>query len=56
MATSQTSLGGVRRTVGYVGDAAILLALVWLLPLVIFVIGAPVALLGRLLLEIAQRF
>jgi hypothetical protein len=55
MSSSHTSTGVLHRVAGYFGDAFILLALVCLLPLVIVVIGAPVALLARLLLEITQR-
>jgi hypothetical protein len=45
-----------RRTiVGLLDDAVLLLLVVALLPLAILLFGAPVALLVRLLIEIAQR-
>jgi hypothetical protein len=37
------------------GDAALLLLIVIVLPLAILLLGAPIALLVRLLIEIAQR-
>ena len=45
------------RTVAEVGtDAVILLLVVWLFPVAILVVGTPIALLARLVLEIARRF
>jgi hypothetical protein len=46
----------VRRIMGLVEDAALLLLVVLLFPLVILLVGMPVALFVRLLVEIAQRF
>jgi hypothetical protein len=37
------------------GDALMLLLVIWLFPLVILLVGAPVALLVRLLIEITNR-
>jgi hypothetical protein len=41
--------------VGYLDDAVLLLVAAWLFPVVILLLGAPVALAVRFLLEIAQR-
>jgi hypothetical protein len=40
---------------GLVDDALMLLLVIWLFPLVILLVGAPVALLVRLLIEITNR-
>lgn len=40
---------------GLLDDALMLLLAIWLLPLVILLVGAPVALLVRLLIEITNR-
>lgn len=48
--------GGARHTIGgLLEDAVMLLLLILLFPLAILLVGMPVALLVRLLLEIAQR-
>jgi hypothetical protein len=51
--------GNARRTVqkllGVLDDALMLLLVIWLLPLVILLVGAPVALLVALLIEITNR-
>lgn len=46
---------GVRRGLGYLDDAATLLLIVLSVPAAILVIGTPVALFVRLLLEFARR-
>ncbi|MEQ1895936.1 MAG: hypothetical protein ABL971_00955 [Vicinamibacterales bacterium] len=51
--TNQWRLGSA---LGALGDGAILLVAVLLFPLVIILIGAPVALLVRMLLEVVQRW
>lgn len=48
--------GRLSAALGALGDGAILLLAVLLLPLVIILVGAPVALLVRLLLEVVQRW
>jgi hypothetical protein len=45
----------LRRALNLVGEAGLLLATVLLLPVVIVLVGLPVALLVRLLLAIAPR-
>jgi hypothetical protein len=45
-----------RRMLGWVADAGLLLLLVLALPLVVLVIGTPVALVVRLLVELARRW
>jgi hypothetical protein len=49
-------VGPVRRILGLFDEAMLLLLLVFLFPLVILLVGTPVALFVRLLLEIAQRW
>jgi hypothetical protein len=45
------------RTVAEVGtDAVILLLVVWLFPVAILVVGTPIVLLARLVLEMARLF
>jgi hypothetical protein len=44
-----------RKVAGALGDAALLLLIVLLTPVLILVVGTPVALCVRLLLEIAKR-
>jgi len=46
---------GVRRGLGYLDDAATLLLIVLSVPVLILLIGTPVALFVRLLVEIARR-
>jgi hypothetical protein len=46
----------LRRILGLLNEAVLLLLLVFLFPLVILLIGSPVALFVRLLVEIAQRW
>ena len=45
----------LRKAVGYLDDAVLLLVVAWLFPAVILLLGAPVALAVRFVLEIAQR-
>jgi hypothetical protein len=45
----------LRRCLGFVDDAATLLLIVLSVPVVILLIGTPVALFVRVLLEIARR-
>jgi hypothetical protein len=45
----------VRKIVGFLDDVVILALVVLLFPIIILLLGAPVALLARLLLEVAQR-
>ena len=45
----------LRKLVGLLDDAVMLLLVIWLFPLAILLFGAPVALLVRLLIEISQR-
>jgi hypothetical protein len=45
----------VRRILGLVDDAEFLLMAVWLFPAAVLVVGIPLALLVRLLLEMADR-
>jgi hypothetical protein len=51
--------GSVRRSLlkiaSHLGDAVTLLLLIWLFPLAILVVGTPVVLLVRALIEIAAR-
>ena len=47
--------GPLRRILGFVDDVVLLLLVVLLFPLVILLLGSPVALFVRLLVEIAQR-
>ena len=44
-----------QKLLGLLDDALMLLLVIWLLPLVILLVGAPVALLVRLLIEITNR-
>jgi hypothetical protein len=54
---NETSLGGRgRQMLGWLADAGVLLLLVLAFPLVILVVGAPVALVVRLLVEISRRW
>jgi hypothetical protein len=48
--------GGGRHVLGWLEDAGGLLALVLAFPLVILVVGTPVALVVRLLIEISRRW
>ena len=43
------------KLLGLLDDALMLLLVIWLFPLVILLVGAPVALLVRLLIEITHR-
>lgn len=43
------------KLLGLLDDALMLLLVIWLFPLVILLVGAPVALLVRLLIEITNR-
>lgn len=43
------------KLLGLLDDALMLLLVIWLFPLVILLVGAPVGLLVRLLIEIAKR-
>ena len=53
----KTSLGGRgRQMLGWLVDAGVLLLLVLAVPLVILVVGTPVALVVRLLIEISRRW
>ena len=45
----------LRNILGFLDDAMLLLLVILLFPLIILLIGTPVALLARLLMEIAQR-
>jgi hypothetical protein len=45
----------LRNILGFLDDAVLLLLVVLLFPLVILLIGTPVALVVRLLIEVAQR-
>ena len=45
----------MRKSVGFLDDAALLLLVAWLCPFVILLLGMPLMLVVRLLLEIAQR-
>ena len=47
---------GLRKTMGFIDDAVLLLVVVWLFPIAIVLLGAIVTLPLRLLLEIVQRF
>ncbi len=46
----------VRKIVGHLDDAMLLVVVVLLFPLIILVVGAPIALMVRALIEIARRF
>jgi hypothetical protein len=53
----ETSLGGGgRQMLGWLVDAGVLLLLVLAFPLVILVVGTPVALVVRLLIEVSRRW
>jgi hypothetical protein len=55
--TSEPPLGGRgRQMLGWLVDAGVLLLLVLAFPLVILVVGTPVALVVRLLFEISRRW
>jgi hypothetical protein len=55
--TNETSLGGRgRQMLGWLVDAGVLLVLVLAFPLVILVVGTPVALVVRLLIEVSRRW
>lgn len=54
-AAPQARTSPLQKSVGRLGDAALLLVAVWLLPLVILLVGLPVVVLVRLVLEIAER-
>jgi hypothetical protein len=45
----------VRKSVGFVDDVVLLLLVAWLCPFVILLLGMPLMLSVRFLLEIAQR-
>ena len=45
----------LHKLLGLLDDALMLLLVIWLFPLVILLVGAPVALLVRLLIEITNR-
>jgi hypothetical protein len=45
----------VHKLLGLLADALMLLLVIWLFPLVILLVGAPVALLVRLLIELTHR-
>jgi hypothetical protein len=45
----------LHKLLGLLDDALMLLLVIWLFPLVILLVGAPVALLVRLLIEITKR-
>ena len=45
----------LQKLLGLLDDALMLLLVIWLFPLVILLVGAPVALLVRLLIEITKR-
>ena len=47
--------GVLSKLLGLLDDALMLLLVIWLFPLVILLVGAPVALLVRLLIEITNR-
>jgi hypothetical protein len=53
-ATGATGLG--RTILGWLEDASLLLLLAFMFPVVILVLGMPVALFVRLLIEIARRW
>jgi hypothetical protein len=54
---NEASLGGRgRQMLGWLVDAGVLLLLVLAFPLVILVVGTPVALVVRLLIEISRRW
>ena len=48
--------GATRTIAGFVEDAVLLLLVLLMIPATILLIGAPIALLIRVLLEIADRF
>jgi hypothetical protein len=48
-------VGPFHKLLGLLDDALMLLLVIWLFPLVILLVGAPVALLVRLLIEITNR-
>jgi hypothetical protein len=55
--TNETSLGGRgRRMLGWVVDAGVLLMCVLAFPLVVLIVGTPVALVVRLLIETSGRW
>jgi hypothetical protein len=49
------TMSALHRIPGLLDDAAMLLLIVFSIPLIVLVIGTPVALVARLLLEIARR-
>ena len=51
-----TTVRGFHKIVGLVDDAVLLLLAVFLFPLIILLVGAPIALLVRVVIEIAHRF
>jgi hypothetical protein len=53
--TPRVARGALRGTRSFAGDAALLLLAVWLFPLIILLIGTPVALFVRLVMAIAER-
>jgi hypothetical protein len=48
-------MNALHRIAGVLGEAMMLLLIVFMFPLIILVLGTPVALFVRLLLEIARR-
>ena len=49
-------VGGLHRIAAFLRDAALVLLVVLLIPIGILVVGAPITLAVRALIEIAQRF
>jgi len=47
--------GALRKGVGFFGDTVLVLLVVWLFPVAIIVLAAPLMLCVRFVLEIAQR-
>jgi hypothetical protein len=47
--------GRLRRMAGIAGDAILLLVVVLLMPIVVLIVGSPLVLVVRLVLEIVQR-
>ena len=52
----RTQRGWLHRLAGRLGEAALLLAVIWSLPLVILVVGAPIMLVVWIVSEIAARW